>query len=348
MLDQLLNKTRFAQFPFLPSYWLSSSILQWAEGVLSAAGFFILVLLSHVSFFGYLAFTRLGDSFYETASAVQSRASLLGEWGWFRSVADRRQRMAHRPSLMERLFGVIPWLAPDAKALVVKDIRTFWRDTTQWGQSVVLFGLLGVYVLNLRHFTHTLANPFWVTLVAYLNLGACSLNLATVTTRFVYPQFSLEGRRLWIVGMAPMGLARVVKTKYWMATICSLSVTMLLVTLSSYMLKMSWGRIGYFAVVTCVMTFSLNGLAVGLGMLYPNFKDGNPSKIVSGLGGTLCLILSFLYILVSVLALGFGTGGVHPRPEWVVSSIFVFAALSFLVGWMPLKLGFRQLNRIEI
>src|SRR5262245_3044967 len=41
MMDQLLNKTRFAQFAFLPSYWLSSSILQWAEGVLTAAVFFI-------------------------------------------------------------------------------------------------------------------------------------------------------------------------------------------------------------------------------------------------------------------------------------------------------------------
>ena len=45
---------------------------------------------------------------------------------------------------------------------------------------------------------------------AYLNLGACSLNLATVTTRFVFPQFSVEGKRLWIIGLARMGLARIV------------------------------------------------------------------------------------------------------------------------------------------
>src|SRR5262249_10197374 len=31
MLDQLLVKTRFAQFPFLPSYWLSVSVLDWTE-----------------------------------------------------------------------------------------------------------------------------------------------------------------------------------------------------------------------------------------------------------------------------------------------------------------------------
>src|SRR5207302_10946082 len=139
---------------------------------------------------------------------------------------------------------------------VLKDIRTFWRDTAQWGQSVMLFGLLAVYIVNLRHFTHQVTNPFWANLVSYLNLGACSLNLATVTTRFVFPQFSLEGRRLWIIGMAPMGLARVVKVKYWLASCASLAVTMSLIVLSSYLLKMSWDRVAFFGAVIAVMTFS--------------------------------------------------------------------------------------------
>ena len=120
--------------------------------------------------------------------------------------------------LLETISAKFFWLDRDTRALAVKDMRMFWRDTTQWGQSVMLFGLLGIYIINLRNFTHQLTNPFWVNLVAYLNLGACSLNLATLTTRFVFPQFSLEGRRLWIVGMSPMGLARVVKVKYWLAS----------------------------------------------------------------------------------------------------------------------------------
>ena len=40
------------------------------------------------------------------------------------------------------------------------------------------------------------------------------------------------------------------------------------------------------------MTFTFNGLAAGVGVLYPNFKENNPSKIVSGFGGTFCLVLS--------------------------------------------------------
>jgi ABC-2 type transport system permease protein len=363
MLDQLLIKTRFAQFPFLPSYWLSTSVIQWGEGVLTLAGFFILVLVSHVSFFSFLAFTRLGRPFYEGVSAVQSRASLWSHWHWplrrapalpgaadgegFSPVARAKSPHGQRATLAERISARLRFIKPDVRALVLKDARTFWRDTTQWGQSVMLFGLLGVYVINLRHFTHQLSNPFWVNLISYLNLGACSLNLATVTTRFVFPQFSLEGRRLWIIGMAPMGLACVVKTKYWLASISSLLVTLSLITLSSYLLQMPWDRIAFFAAVVTVMTFALNGLAVGLGVLYPNFKEINPTKIVSGFGGTLCLVLSFLYILASVLLLGFGTTGIHPNQFWVFGSVVAFTLFSGLIGWLPLKIGMARLKYFE-
>lgn len=343
VLDQLLVKTHFAMFPFLPSYWLTSSVLNWADGILRAAAFFGLVLLSHVLFFGSIAFTRWGKIFYDTASAVQSRGS-AARW----ASNEKSNARAFAPDLLERLFPSFKWMRSDTRALMLKDIRTFWRDTTQWGQSVMLFGLLGAYIINLRNFTHQLTNPFWVNLVAYLNLGACALNLATLTTRFVFPQFSLEGRRLWIVGMAPMGLARVVKTKYILASLMSFVITASLITLSCYLLRMEWARIGFFVAVITVMTFCLNGLAVGLGVLYPNFKDANPSKIVSGFGGTLCLVLSFLYILGSVLLLGFGASGPRSSETEVMMSIAGFVILSLLVGWFPLKLGLRQLGKIEV
>jgi ABC-2 type transport system permease protein len=341
-LDLLLAKTRFTLFPFLPSFWLSSAVLQWAEGVLRGAAFFTLVLLSYTLFFGGIAFTRLGKMFYHTASAVQSRAG--SRWHWTRAGQKRRPA----DDRLEKITAGLFWLGRDTRALAVKDLRMFWRDTTQWGQSMMLFGLLGVYVINLRNFTHQLASPFWVNLVAFLNLGVCSLNLASVTTRFVFPQFSLEGRRLWIVGMAPMGMARVVKTKFWLASISSLLVTSGLITLSCCLLKMNWERVLFFGAVITVMTFALNGLAVGLGVLYPNLKETNPNKIVSGFGGTLCFVLSSFYILASVLLLFLGAAGVHPRQSWAVEGVVSFVFLSFIIGWLPLKFGLHQLKNFEV
>ena len=350
VLDKMLSRTRFAEFAFIPSYWLSSSVLQWANGALLAAGFFVLVLLSHVAFFGMLAFTQMGNLFYDAASTVQSRASVFARWQWFHLLQRRKQEALYAVGLAERLAGHLKWLSPDVRALVVKDFRMFWRDTTQWAQSLMLFGLLAVYIFNLRHFSQQLNNPFWTHLVSFLNLGACSLNLATLTTRFVYPQFSLEGKRLWVVGMAPLGLVKVVQTKYWMANAASLVVTLGLITMSCYMLEMSLGRTMFFGIAVSVMTLTLTGLAVGLGALYPNFKEENPSKIVSGFGGTFCLVLSFLYILGSVVLLALATPWTRPDAGSFLRTVLClggFATLSFALGWLPLKLGLRRVKTFE-
>ncbi|HEY4417298.1 MAG TPA: hypothetical protein VGO57_16525 [Verrucomicrobiae bacterium] len=341
-LDRLLAKTRFTMFPFLPSYWLSSAILQWAEGITRSALFFASVLLSNTLLFGTLAFTRFGNLFYDTASVVQSRERSGKRFGF-----SSKARNSHAPGFLEKMFDKIPLLTPDVRALAVKDLRMFWRDTTQWGQSVMFFGLLGAYIINLRNFTHQLTSPFWINAVAFLNLGACAFNLASVTTRFVFPQFSLEGRRLWIIGLAPMGLARVVKTKYWLASIISLFVTLGLVTLSCYLLNMSWSDVLFFGAVVTVMTFALNGLAVGLGVLFPNIKETNPNKIVSGFGGTLCFVLSSVYIIFSLAALLFGFGGFHGQANLAFLGILGFVVISFLVGWLPLKIGLWRLQDFE-
>jgi ABC-2 type transport system permease protein len=341
-LDRLLAKTRFTMFPFLPSYWLSSAVLQWAEGVTMGAIFFAGVLLSHTLFFGSIAFTRFGSLFYNTASAVQSRPG-----GGFQFAFSRGEVFTRTPGLLERLAARIPFLSPETRALAVKDMRMFWRDTTQWGQSVVFFGLLGAYIINLRNFTHQLASPFWIHAVAFLNLGACAFNLASVTTRFVFPQFSLEGRRLWIIGLAPIGLPRVIKTKYWLASGTSLIVTLGLVTLSCYLLRMPWNDVVFFGAVITVMTFALNGLATGLGVLFPNVKETNPNKIVSGFGGTLCFVLSSIYIIAALALLVVGGGGFHSNTVWVAVCIGGFVLLSMAIGWVPMKLAMNQLENFE-
>lgn len=349
VLDSLLARTRFALFPLLPSYRLSAGVQQWAEGALAAAGFFALVLLSHVLFFGTLMFTRMGELFYHSVSVVHSRAGVMGRWGWFRAWSVRREEARSRPGPLERLARIVPGLAPDVQALLVKDIRVFWRDTTQWAQTLVLFGLLAVYIVNLRHFSAQLTNTFWITVVAYLNLGACALNLATLTTRFVYPQFSLEGKRLWIVGLSPLGLPRVLMAKFALGTTLSLALSLGLILLSCRLLGLPWDRTALYGGAITVMAFALNGLATGLGAIYPNLREDNPGKIVSGFGGTFCLVLSFVYIVGSVLILAFAspwnpTSPFGPRTyvAWAV-----FFILSILLTWLPLRIGRRCAERFE-
>jgi ABC-2 type transport system permease protein len=117
------------------------------------------------------------------------------------------------------------------------------------------------------------------------------------------------------------------------------------------MLQLSMERTLFFSYAVLIMTLTLNGLAIGLGVLYPNFKEDNPSKIVSGFGGTFCLVLSFLYIVAALVALVIGApwarAGTQPLGV-LLTAWAAFAVLSMLIGWVPLKLALRRVRTIEL
>ena len=264
---------------------------------------------------------------------------------------------------MDRLLQYFPLLSPDVRAVILKDIRIFWRDTAQWGQSLILFGILGIYILNLRFFTEQFTSLFssgqfgsdyFSKLVSFMNLAACALNLATLTTRFVFPQFSLEGKRLWIVGLSPLGLNRVVLVKYLLATTISLAISIPLIWLSSNMLQMPISQKLFFCGSIAVMALTLNGLAMGMGVMYPDLKEDNPSKIVSGFGGTFCLVVSFVYIGMAVMMLGIGSPFGSPwqvfgRANETQQLIYIglFLVFSLAVGFGPLAYGLRKARYFE-
>lgn len=295
VLNQLLSNTRVLISPLLPSYWLSTSVLALGDGMAPKAAFFFLVMLANALMALLFSFTITCGFFYPGYAQIQGQ----GGGTLRRSAADRDW---FRLGLIERLIQLQAWMARPMRALMVKDWKVFIRDTAQWSQFVIFFGLLGIYIVNLRSFSYDWTNPFTGGLIAFLNLSACSMTLATLTTRFVFPQFSLEGRRLWIVGMAPVGLRQVLIEKFFVSAIGSMVITLSLMWLTCWMLKLTFGLTVLFTISVILMSLALSGLAVGLGALYPNFKDDNPSKIVSGFGGTFCLLLSIGYIAIVIAA----------------------------------------------
>ena len=344
--DQLLRHTRISVNPFLPSAWLAQTVLAWSEGLTRQGLFSFLLLLSYALMGLLVGFELVGRFFFGSWSvALSSRAARFQ-----RQAAARRQR-ERKPGLLERLTNVLhPW-SPPVAALVLKDARLFWRDPAQWIQFMIFFGLLCIYVINLRNVAFNFQNPFWETMISYLNLAASSLTLSTLTTRFVFPQFSLEGRLLWIVGLAPIGMQKVLLQKFWTSCFTTAVITVSLMITSSLMLHQAWSRVGFFAVAIALMSATLSGLAVGLGALFPNFKEDNPSKIVSGFGGTLCLVASFLYITVFVACVALpDLARVTKFSRAIPPLLPYFLALALSLGVMlfPLGLAIRRVKNLEI
>ncbi|MEM7144363.1 MAG: hypothetical protein AAF591_04465 [Verrucomicrobiota bacterium] len=292
-LNQALHHTRVTIHPLIPSTWWTEALLDTVKNLAVTARFNALLLGSNALMACLLTFAVAGAAF--------SRVKAVGTRKQAESVSRRR-----RKSLSARAAATrsAPLLAKrSSRALVTKDLRGFIRDPAQWIQVAVVFGLLLIYVLNIRNMGYDLDTAFWTNVLTFLNIAVCSLALSTLTTRFVFPQFSLDGHRLWVVGMAPFPLTKVLFQKLYLNVALTGTAIVALMALAGYMLKLPAERIAFFVIMIGTLAVGLNAIAVSFGALFPNLKETNPAKIVSGFGGTFCLITSFLYIVVYLAAL---------------------------------------------
>ncbi len=347
-VDQILSALKTTQSPFFPSHWLNEGILAAGRGDLGESLFYFGLLMSNALMVGMISIWLAGLLYYKG-------------WAALRGFSLVRYYPAGK-GLLSRIEAVLMPRRSPMRSLVMKDLRLFWRDPSQWTQFAIFFGLLIVYVANLRNVDFKrFVSAEWHTRIAFLNLAAAALVLAVLTTRFVFPLFSLEGKRFWIVGLAPITRGKLLIQKFVLSIATTLIFTETLMLVSSNALRLD----GTVTIVCCAtmlfMNFSMAGLAVGLGAMYPNFRDDNPARIVSGLGGTLNFILSMLYVTVVVLLEGIvffyytqaeGGGWLQAflRMDFqqaMLSAFLIVVLISLFTTIVPMYLGIRTVNRLE-
>jgi ABC-2 type transport system permease protein len=346
VLDQILSALKTTQSPFFPSHWLNEGVLAAGSGNLRESLFYLGLLVSNALMLMVVSLWLAGLGYY-------------GGWAGLRGFSLKRYYPAGK-GLLNRMDKLLQPLDPPTHALMMKDLRMFWRDPSQWMQFIIFFGLLIVYVSNLHNYEKFLA-PEWQTRIAFLNLAAGALVLGVLTTRFVFPLISLEGKRFWIVGLAPIKRSRLLLQKFFLSIATTLIFTEALMVVSSMTLKLDRTTTLVCCATMFLMNFSMAGLAVGLGTIYPNFREDNPARIVSGLGGTLNFILSMIYVTAVVLLEGIvfwqytvrGGGGqllALLHLEFHQAILMAFGAvivISIITTAVPMYLGIRNVNRLE-
>jgi ABC-2 type transport system permease protein len=345
---QILHHTQFATHPLLPSTWVANVALASAKGLGGSAAFYTMTLLSHALAVWIVSIVLAQRWFFQAWNRTLHQAELQ------RQQSGRLPASTRAAALFSRVADKLHVPRP-VRAMAAKDARTFLREPAQWGQCTLIFGLLLIYTSNLRNLGYNYADPFWSTVVSYLNLTVCALSMSTLTTRFVFPQFSMEGQRFWIVGVAPFPLTRVLRQKLWINWLAATPLTTLLIVISSVSLRLPLHRAVFFVASMALMSIGLNALALSLGALIPNFRESNSAKIVSGFGGTLCLILSFFYIIawigiLTIPAIAEHGSKIKPTPEKVrmleVGAFCGALLLTLLAGATPYFLAKNRMKKM--
>lgn len=333
------------QSVWLPSEWAAESLLAalGAAGttdlfpalllVSTAAAFFVLGALAHARLYP-TGFTRAQD-------------------GAERRAADGR----HRDPLLERVLAGVP---VTARSLVAKDIRTFFRDTTQWSQLILLAVLVVVYIYNIRVlplFGGEDVGFFMTNVVSFLNLGLAGFVLAAIAARFLFPAISLEGRTLWLLRSSPLRLASLVWSKFWVGAVPLVVLALALTIGTNVILRVSGFMMAVSLLTITLIAFAMAALALGFGAAYPKFDSENAAGIPTSFGGLLYMMTAVGYLAMVVVlqarpvygVLRAELAGGAGAAEWTGLAIGLAAvlAISALAIAVPLRVAVRRIQALE-
>ncbi|MGH7537441.1 MAG: putative ABC transporter permease subunit, partial [Gemmatimonadales bacterium] len=274
--------------PFLPSEWAANAIMGFLRGNLDPLPLLLLWTTA-------AGFVTLGALLHRELYAAGFTKAQEGAERFVRGVFWRR-------TVGTALFP----LSVAKREFVLKDVKLFFRDTTQWSQLILLAVLVVVYLFNIKAlplFRGEQVPFFTITLVSFLNLGLSGFVLASIAARFIFPAVSLEGRQMWLLRSSPLDLKTLLWSKYWVGTIPLLGLALLLTALTNVLLKASPFMMVVSLSAICALTLAIAALALGFGALYPQFETENAAQIPTSFGGLVFMMTTIALLAAVILAL---------------------------------------------
>jgi len=327
--------------PFLPSEWASRAIMSYLVGPVdllpltmlwtTAAGFVALGAMLHRELFAP-GFTK--------AQEGAERFIRGGVWRF--------------------TFGWLLKPLPVAKReFVLKDIKLFFRDTTQWSQLILLGVLVVVYLFNIKALPLHRGEPvgfFYVTLVSFLNLGLAGFVLASIAARFIFPSVSLEGRQMWLLRSSPLDLSALLWSKYWVGTLPLLVLALILTGVTNVLLQVSPFMMILSLATIFALTLAIGAMALGFGALYPQFETENAAQIPTSFGGLVFMMATVALLGAVILVLwqaiyAYARAVFNGRPVvvdgWMILLFVVAGLICAAATVIPLVVGLRKMESFE-
>ncbi len=192
-------------------------------------------------------------------------------------------------------------LRRSAQSVVVKDVRLFFRDVTQWGQMMVVLALLVLYILQLSALPMQERRINVNNVMVMLNQSVLGFVICALCIRFVFPSLSLEGRAIWTLASSTVSLRQLfrIKWRFHLAWVCLLAL--LLLVPAWYFLEIPPALLAVVAAQLLLLSVGSVSLSMGVAALYPRFYAKNAAEINSGTGAMVCIILTLSYLSLTTV-----------------------------------------------
>jgi ABC-2 type transport system permease protein len=277
----------------------------------------------------------------------------------FSKAQEGAERKIRRP-MRGPVAGALRWVSPIKREFILKDLRIFFRDNTQWSQLILLAVLLLVYLFNIKALPlHSGERvPFrLVTMISFLNLGLAGFVLAAVAARFIFPGISLEGRQMWLLRSSPLDAGSILWSKYWIGTVPLLFLALVITIFTNWLLDASQFMMAVAVGTIVLYTLAASALALSFGALYPQFGSENAAQIPTSFGG-LVYMMSSLSLLAAIIIIEaapvtgylrvdrFGGHLGAILPDLALAAILV-VGICLAATFIPLRLAHRRIEMME-
>jgi ABC-2 type transport system permease protein len=281
--------------------------------------------------------------------------------GYSKSQEAKKRRRGGQ-TLLDLCLKFLSRLMPDDLASVMdKDVRTFFRDNTQWSQLLLLGALVAVYLYNFTVLPldrSPLPMDFLQNEIAFLNMGLAGFVLSAIGVRFIFPAISGEGGAFWILRSSPLSMKRFLWGKYVLYLIPMLVLGEILVISTNHLLHVSRFMMILSSATMFMAIFGIVSLGIGIGALYPNFRFENIAQVSTGFGGVIYMIISAIFMgAIIVLEAGpvfiIFMADIRDRvisaPQWlfIIASFLGVLAVITVTIYKPMKMGIKALMQYE-
>jgi ABC-2 type transport system permease protein len=325
--------------PLLPSFWAGETLFASLRGGRD---------LLHV---GALWTTALG------LTLVLRAANERWHFAGFSRAQEARKARLTRFHVVDRVVHRLP-LSVVRRHLLVKDLKVFLRDVSQWSQLLLLLALVLIYLYNFRvldldripYMSGVIKNVY-----GFVNLGMAGFVMATIAARFVFPAVSAEGAAFWIIRAGPVSMSDFLWSKFWTGFVPVFLLTEGLTIAANEFLGIDPFLKVVSAAAIVFMSLALVGLATGLGARYPRFNAENASQVAGSYGGVAFMIVAVFFVIVIIALLGWPSSlyllyRVRVRSPTMLRislmslSFLAAAVLSVATWWFSMRAGVRALE----
>lgn len=252
---------------------------------------------------------------WTTAAGVTTLGAILHHWLFptcFTRAQEGDENRLTRTAGWRGLEWLLGPLGVRRRELILKDVRSFFRDPTQWSQLIILAVLVVVYVYNMRALplrAGSTVSGYLTTLVLFLNLALTGFVLAAIAARFVFPAFSLEGRTLWLLRSSPVRASEILGSKFWTGVIPLTGMALILTVLTNLVLGVppALFLLSLGSILCLSVMFTAQALAWGV--FYPEFESENAAQIPTSVGGLLFMLGALGSLAFVVIGQGWALRG---------------------------------------